>query len=219
MQVQSLPHPARPLLFLPLTVACGLLLLAGCASKMSREECRTVDWRTVGYEDGVAGQPGDRIGEHRRACAEYGVTPNLDAYLAGRTAGLREYCQPHNAYRAGVNGYTYYDTCPADLAPAFVQAYDEGRALYVRERKVAETDELIEEKRREIRRLEDRIAESTFDVIDKDATPEQRTQGVLDTKQAAERIGQLKSEIAQLEQERARYQAELDAYRKTVVPR
>lgn len=212
-------HPAQLLQFSALALACGLLLLAGCASKMSKDECRTVDWRTVGYEDGVAGQPGDRIGEHRRACAEHGVTPNLDAYLAGRTAGLREYCQPHNAYRAGVNGYTYFDTCPADLAPAFVKAYDEGRALYVRERKVAQTDELIEQKRREIRRLEDRVAESAFDVIDQNATPEQRTQGVLDTKQAAERIGQLKTEIAQLEQERARYQAELDAYRKTVVPR
>jgi outer membrane murein-binding lipoprotein Lpp len=214
-----LVHLARPLQFSPLALACAVLLLAGCASKMSRDECRTVDWRTVGYEDGVAGQPGDRIGEYRRACAEHGVTPNLDAYLAGRTAGLREYCQPHNAYRAGVNGYTYFDTCPADLAPAFVKAYDEGRALYVRERKVAETDELIEQKRREIRRLEDRVAESAFDVIEQNATPEQRTQGVLDTKQAAERIGQLKTEIAQLEQERARYQAELDAYRKTVVPR
>jgi len=214
-----LVHPARLLQFSPLALACGLLLLAGCASKMSKDECRTVDWRTVGYEDGVAGQPGDRIGEHRRACAEHGVTPNLDAYLAGRTAGLREYCQPHNAYRAGANGYTYFDTCPADLAPAFVKAYDEGRALYVRERKVAETDELIEQKRREIRRLEDRVAESAFDVIDTNATPEQRAQGVLDTKQAAERIGQLKAEITQLEQERARYQAELDAYRKTVVPR
>jgi outer membrane murein-binding lipoprotein Lpp len=214
-----LVHPARLLQFSPLALACGLLLLAGCASKMSKDECRMVDWRTVGYEDGVAGQPGDRIGEHRRACAEHGVTPNLDAYLAGRTAGLREYCQPHNAYRAGANGYTYFDTCPADLAPAFVKAYDEGRALYVRERKVAETDELIEQKRREIRRLEDRVAESAFDVIDTNATPEQRAQGVLDTKQAAERIGQLKAEITQLEQERARYQAELDAYRKTVVPR
>ena len=89
----------------------------------------------------------------------------------------------------------------------------------MRERKVAETDELIEQKRREIRRLEDRVAESAFDVIDTNATPEQRAQGVLDTKQAAERIGQLKAEITQLEQERARYQAELDAYRKTVVPR
>ena len=202
-----------------LLVAVVTLLLGACAAKMSKDECRTVDWRTVGYEDGVAGRPGDRIGEHRRACAEYGVTPDLNAYLAGRTAGLREYCQPHNGYRAGVSGYTYYDTCPAELAPAFEKAYDEGRALYVRERRVTETDERIEEKRSEIRRLEDRVAESAFDVIDATSTAEERTQAVLDTKQAAERIGQLKSEITELEKERARYQAELDAYRRTVVAR
>lgn len=194
-------------------------LLAGCASSMSKDECRTVDWRTVGYEDGVAGQPGDRIGEHRRACADHGITPNLDAYLAGRTAGLREYCQPHNGYRAGVNGHTYFDVCPADLAPAFVAAYDDGRALYVREQKVRDADAAIEYRRREIRRLEDRATESAFDVIDKTATAEQRTQGALDAKQAAERIVQLKREIAAFEQDRALYQAELEAYRKTVQPR
>jgi Protein of unknown function (DUF2799) len=209
----------RPGEIAALLIAGCTLVLGACASKMSKDECRTVDWRTVGYEDGVAGQPGDRIGEHRRACAEYGVAPDLNAYLAGREAGLREYCQPHNGYRAGVNGYTYYDTCPAELAPAFEQAYDEGRALYVRERRVADADQQIEDKRREIRRLEDRVAESAFDVIDANATPEQRAQGVLDTKQAAERIGQLKAQVAELEQERARYQAELDAYRKTAVLR
>lgn len=202
-----------------LLIALSTLLLGACAAKMSKDECRTVDWRTVGYEDGVAGQPGDRIGEHRRACAEYGVTPDLNAYLAGRTAGLREYCQPHNGYRAGASGYTYFDTCPADLAEGFEKAYDEGRALYVRERRVTDTEEQIEEKRREIRRLEDRVAESAFDVIDTTSTAEERTQAVLDTKQAAERIGRLKAEITELEKERARYQAELDAYRQTVVLR
>ena len=202
-----------------LLLALSTLLLGACAAKMSKDECRTVDWRTVGYEDGVAGQPGDRIGEHRRACAEYGVTPDLNAYLAGRTAGLREYCQPHNGYRAGANGYTYFDTCPADLAEAFEIAYDEGRALYVRERRVTDTERQIEDRRREIRRLEDRVAESAFDVIDTTSTAEERTQAVLDTKQAAERIGRLKAEITELEKERARYQAELDAYRQTVVLR
>jgi hypothetical protein len=202
-----------------LLIALSTLLLGACAAKMSRDECRTVDWRTVGYEDGVAGQPGDRIGEHRRACAEYGVTPDLNAYLTGRTAGLREYCQPHNGYRAGANGYTYFDTCPADLAEAFEIAYDEGRALYVRERRVTDTERQIEDRRREIRRLEDRVAESAFDVIDTTSTAEERTQAVLDTKQAAERIGRLKAEITELEKERARYQAELDAYRQTVVLR
>ena len=193
----------------------GLLMLGACTSQMSKDECRTVDWRTVGYEDGVAGRPGDRIGEHRRACAEHGVAPDLNAYLAGRTAGLREYCQPHNGYRAGANGYTYYDVCPADLAEAFEQAYDEGRALHVRERRVADADEQIEARRREIRRLEDRVAESAFDVIDASSTAEERTQGVLDTKQAAERIGRLKAEITELERARAQYQADLEAYRRT----
>ena len=202
-----------------LLIVLSSLLLGACAAKMSRDECRTVDWRTVGYEDGVAGRPGDRIGEHRRACAEYGVTPDLNAYLAGRTAGLREYCQPHNGYRAGANGYTYFDTCPADLAEAFEIAYDEGRALYVRERRVTDTERQIEDRHREIRRLEDRVAESAFDVIDTTSTAEERTQAVLDTKQAAERIGRLKAEITELEKERARYQAELDAYRQTVVLR
>ena len=202
-----------------LLIALSTLLLGVCSAILSRAECRPVPWRTLGYAHVVAGQPRDRIGEHRRACAEYGVTPDLNAYLAGRTAGLREYCQPHNGYRAGANGYTYFDTCPADLAEAFEIAYDEGRALYVRERRVTDTEQQIEDRRREIRRLEDRVAESAFDVIDTTSTAEERTQAVLDTKQAAERIGRLKAEITELEKERARYQAELDAYRQTVVLR
>src|SRR5687767_3457821 len=82
--------------FYRFTAMTLLALATACSSSMSKDECRTVDWRTVGYEDGVAGRAGDRIGDHRRACAEYGVSPNLAAYQAGRTQGLREYCQPHN---------------------------------------------------------------------------------------------------------------------------
>ena len=58
-----------------LLLSLGTLLLGACAT-MDADECRTVDWRTVGYEDGVAGQPGDRIGTYRRDCAEHGVTPD-----------------------------------------------------------------------------------------------------------------------------------------------
>ena len=89
----------------------------------------------------------------------------------------------------------------------------------MRERRVIDTEQQIEDKRREIRRLEDRVAESAFDVIDTTSTAEERTQAVLDTKQAAERIGRLKAEITELERDLARYQAELDAYRKTAILR
>jgi ribosome modulation factor len=197
-------------------IVLGTLLLAGCSTTMNKDECRTVDWRTIGYEDGVAGQSGQQIGQHRRACAEYGVTPDLEAYLAGRAEGLREYCQPHNGYRAGVNGAAYHDVCPADLAPAFVAAYDSGHELYVRERRVSDTNAQIEARRAEIARLETVVAGNAFDFIGDGATTEQRAQAVLDTRQAAERIGRLKSEITALELDRARYEQELIVYRNTV---
>jgi hypothetical protein len=197
-------------------IVLAALVIAGCSSTMSKDECRTVDWRTIGYEDGVAGRSGDQIGQHRRSCAGYGVTPDLDAYRAGRAEGLREYCQPHNGYRAGVSGAAYYDVCPADLAPAFVAEYDSGYELYIRERRVSDTDAQIDARRAEIARLESVVAGNAFEFIGDSATPEQRTQAVLDTTQAAERIGRLKSEIKALEQDRERYEQELVAYRNTV---
>ena len=197
-------------------LAIGTLLLAACSATMTKDECRAVDWRTVGYEDGVAGYSGERIGQHRKACAEYGVAPDLDAYRAGRADGLREFCQPRNGYRAGVNGAVYHDSCPADLAPAFAEAYDSGRELYVRTRRVTDAESGIAHRRREILRLEDSVTRKAFVLVSETATPEERAQALLDTKQAAERIGRLKTEIAHLEQERARYQQELDAYRTTV---
>jgi len=203
----------RPIGYL-LTVTS--LLLTACSTSMTKDECRTVDWRTVGYEDGVAGRPGDRIARHRKDCAEHGVTPDLDAYLAGRTAGLREYCQPNNGYRAGVTGAVYYDTCPADLSPAFLAAYESGRELYVRERRVTDADQAIEARRAEIARLESSIASRAFVLANSSATPEERTQALLDTRQHAERIGRLKAEIGALEQQRARYAQELEVYRSTV---
>jgi hypothetical protein len=189
--------------------------LSGCAA-MSKEECRTVDWRTVGYEDGVAGRAGDRIGDYRRACAEHGVVPDLAAYRAGRDDGLREFCQPHNGYRAGASGLDYAGDCPADLAPAFERGYDVGRELYVRNRRVSDTVAAIDARRAEIDELESSIAGHAVVLIGDDSTAQERTEAVIDSKQAAQRIGRLHEEIASLERDRAAYEQELEAYRRTV---
>ena len=125
------------------TFALLAALVSGCSTNtLSKDECLTVDWRTVGYEDGVAGYNGDRIGQHRcprcgrprsrtrrllHHCAEYGVTPDFEAYQAGRAEGLREYCQPQNGFRVGASGATYVGACPADLAPPFAPAQGHGR--------------------------------------------------------------------------------------------
>ena len=95
------------------------ILLSGCASGLSKEECHLADWRTIGYEDGVRGLAQSRISGHRKACAEHGVAMNLDAYRGGWDEGVRRYCQPANGFRQGRAGSRYNGVCPADLEPAF----------------------------------------------------------------------------------------------------
>jgi hypothetical protein len=186
-------------------------VLAGCAT-LSKEECRMVDWRTVGYEDGVAGRTGDRIGQHRKACADHGVRPDLDAYQAGRAEGLREYCQARNGYRVGLSGAGYGGPCPADLAPGFMAAYDAGRQLYVRRYRVEHADERLTEMRLELAGLQHRIAGLGFSVASTGSGAESRTQDAIHAAHLIERHERLRADIEQLEKDREQYQRELDDY-------
>jgi hypothetical protein len=120
---------------------------------MNRAECLTVDWQTVGYEDGAAGRSGDRIERHRKACAEHGVTPDLQAYQAGRDQGLREFCQPQNGYRLGERGGDYAGSCPADLADEFELAWRDGLELFQLRTRVARAANDIQTMREDDHRI------------------------------------------------------------------
>jgi hypothetical protein len=199
-------------------VRAGALLIAlavsGCAS-MDKDECLTVDWRTIGYEDGSAGYPGDRIASHRKACAKHGVSPDLAQYQSGREEGLREFCRPANGYRLGAQGSGYGGVCPADLEREFLDAYGSGRQLYTLESRVSNATYQLDAKRRELNRAEDDVINKSALAIDKDTTGEQRAQAVVDLKQLAERIGRLKVEIRELEEDRIQYERDLQDYRAT----
>jgi hypothetical protein len=199
------------------TLRTGLLLLvamsfAACAS-MSEDECRTADWRTIGYEDGAAGASATALGHRREACAEYGVVPDLDAYRAGREEGLREFCQPRSGYNLGARGGQYAGVCPADLEPAFAAAYDEGRQLYGYTSRVARADAAIAAKKREIEALKETLKENEALLVSEDATKDQRTEALLEIKDYARQQGRLETELTQLEKDRAVYAEELEAYR------
>ena len=130
----------------------GLFCLAcGCAT-LSTDECLTADWRIIGYEDGVQGRGGDRIGRHREACAKAGVTPDLIAYRTGRREGLEQFCRPANGFTEGRRGAPYQGICPAELEPSFLAAYREGleihrleQAVYAIEREIADVEGLMAE--------------------------------------------------------------------------
>lgn len=195
----------------PAFLLLAFLLLAGC-STMSRKECLNVDWRTLGYEDGTNGYDADRIGQHRKACADYGVRPDLEAYRAGREEGLKEFCRPARGYRLGVNGGSYGGVCPAPLEGKFLAAFRAGHELYVLRARVASADLAIHSHERQIESLEHGVAGNAIAVTDKDSNAQERADAVIDAANMAERIGRLRTELRQLEEDRAHYQADLDDY-------
>jgi hypothetical protein len=122
-----------------------LALLAGCAS-LDKDECRTADWYAVGLEDGARGRAVDRLGDHRRACAAHGVTPDTGRYLAGRGEGLKSFCTYERGYSHGRAGQAYSGACPKELAGGFMAGYQRGRELH-------ELNRRLEEARKEISRI------------------------------------------------------------------
>jgi hypothetical protein len=192
-------------------VALIVLTTSGCAS-MSKDECLAMDWRTIGYEDGVAGYPGDRIATHRKACAKYGVRSDLDLYQSGRAQGLREYCKPANGWRLGSSGASYRGVCPADLENDFLRAFEAGEQLYTLQARVTDAKAELGAKRRELDHVQHGIAANAITALSSSTSKQELADAVVDTAQLAERAGRLKEEIRQLEGDTVRYERDLDEY-------
>jgi len=149
------------------------MLLSACAS-MDKNECLSADWYAIGVEDGARGRPLARLGEHRRACAEFGVAPQGERYLAGRNEGLKSFCTYDRGYASGRAGHGYPIVCPGPLAAAFGAGYRDGRERYELTRRLDSVQQQIRkskaalkagidsrrERAREVERLEDLTREA-----------------------------------------------------------
>jgi hypothetical protein len=196
-------------------ILAGLWALAGCSS-MSANQCLATDWRTVGYEDGVSGYSGDRVGQYRKACTKHGISPDLTAYQHGREQGLLEFCKPLNGFRTGAHGRGYNGACPDELDGPFLEAYESGRQLYNLRSRVNSAANEINSMRNESDRIDAGLVSVGTQMMNPSLTNEQRAQLLVDTKHMAERKGEIKARLPQLESDLQMYQRELDDYRSTL---
>lgn len=190
----------------------ALAALPGCAS-MSRDECIVADWYTVGFEDGSRGSSADRIGQHRQACAEHGVAPDLQAYQSGRAAGLSEFCRPATGFRLGSGGSSYAGVCPDELETTFLHAYQDGRHLYQLQSQVKAVDSQIHGKQKEIEALKQARSENQDLIIAGGKSKEERILLLKEIWELAKREDALEDEILALEKDRALRIQELENYR------
>jgi hypothetical protein len=165
------------------------LLFSGCAT-MGKNECLNAQWQSVGYEDGAKGYNASRIGEYRKSCAEYNVSPDHEAYMQGRLQGLTQWCKPSNGYYQGSRGATYNGVCPEALEADFEFAMSEGRAVYDYRKKIYDHEMLIAHLHREYGAIGKQISFMEAELISDQVSPRRR-RTLLNEIRAAERDREL----------------------------
>jgi len=190
-----------------------LLALAGCGGgAMQEAECTTADWRAVGYEDGAQGYGPEQLAVRRKACAEFGVAPNFDAYMAGREEGLAYYCRPQNGYNVGNSGYRYGGQCPAHLERDFVAAHSDGFGLYQRRTRVQNISKRLAYSRQRSQEIEYELADLTVSVATSGLDVATVATRAIEIKQLTEEKIELQGAIRQLEIDYQAAQADYDGY-------
>ncbi|WP_423062415.1 DUF2799 domain-containing protein [Candidiatus Paracoxiella cheracis] len=107
-------------------VFLGTFGLSACVPHLTQQQCQSMNWYQLGYEDGNQGKLQRDLSRDIKDCARFQLTVNTLQYRNGWAAGVRQFCRPQTAYQLGTNGSSYNNICPADLAGAFNRAYKRG---------------------------------------------------------------------------------------------
>lgn len=176
------------------------LIVSGCAT-LNKNECLTANWENIGYEDGTKGYKASRIGQHRSACSEHGVSPDLNAYNTGRKNGLHHYCTPATAYKKGLSGYSYNGVCAGYNERVFLAAFNHGQTVYKAKRRLAELKNTYAEEERYIIQLERELHEKEHLIVSGRLSKVKALILLNETKEIAEELGRTKSNLDQLAHE------------------
>ena len=204
------PHAWRA----SVVIACAAVL-SGCAA-MNQHECQLGDWHTVGFNDGVRGEPLTRLAEYSKACAKYGVRPDLVVYRSGYDLGIDNYCRDANGFAVGSAGASYEGVCPAQLEPQFLSGYRPGHHLFELQSAVSNVGSELFRHQSMLHEAEEHLAETQAAVISDSTPAEQRALLLIKASELAEREGTLKGEIIGLERDLAARQEDFRRFRESL---
>lgn len=171
------------------------LMFSGCAA-MNKNECLNARWQDIGYEDGTKGYTASRIGDYRKSCAEYNVTPNLDEYTQGRLQGLTQWCTPSNGYFQGTQGAKYNGICPEELEFDFERAMNHGRTVYNFREKLRHHESIIAGLNRDFHATEHQISIMEAELVSDRVDPRRRKMLLNEIRRSERDLGRLRFDIS-----------------------
>ena len=207
-------RPARLALKLAMLAGFGVALSA-CASGMSKNECLTADWRAIGYEDGLRGLDASAVSGRRQACAnKANVTADMDAYLAGREAGLSEFCRPANGFEYGSRGQRYAGVCAGKNEAPFVVAYQRGLKLYGFTTDLSDAEGRLAAAENELADIERAISAHEIAIVSPTTPNLERGDHLAALKSLHERRANVRADLPGLARDRDRASDALEYYRR-----
>ena len=194
-------------------VVIVLASLAGCAS-MNKSECLTADWHMIGMEDGSQGQPVSYIGNHRKACADYNIKPDLVTYEAGHAAGMEQFCTESNGFRLGSRGGFYSGVCPPELEEDFLTGYDAGRKIHVAKVEVQQAADAVKSNQAQLDKLKKDIKAKETLLVSSKTSEMTRVQLLEELKTDEKKVEELEEKVLTLESDKEEKLAEYEEIKK-----
>ena len=200
-----------------IVLLAALFALAGCASGMSKDECLYADWRAIGYEDGAAGRSATAVSPRRVACAKKaGVTPDMEAYLAGRDDGLEQFCRPANGFDIGARGVRYAGVCQGSSEGAFVAAYEKGLTLHGLISNFEAASQALSRAHADLDSVEHQIAHAQAAIVNPTTPNPERIDHLAEMKTLYARRDTIRDAIPQLARDVEYAEDELEDFRRNV---
>lgn len=166
---------------------------------MDKDECLVADWQAIGYEDGAKGYPLSHLGKHRKACSEYGITPDMERYEQGRLAGLQEYCIPSNGYALGKSGKKLNRVCKAPLAKDFEQAWSDGAEVHNAKSQLQNSERMLKRQQKKLDALNSQIEDAEAELVSDGISSKQRKAILAEIKDLNAELEETEHELSALE--------------------
>lgn len=194
------------------------LLLVGCET-MSKEDCASADWTSIGERDGLYGEDRAKFDERRAQCAKYGMESSAEDYDRGRDRGIRSYCTPEAGFDAGRNGRPYRNVCPPEAEAAFLSEYQVGKQLFDLTSEVKRLQDSYDGARRSLDDAHERADRARDRLRQEDLSDEERSNAQRELERARREMDRLGDDLDRLDREIRAAEGRLDDYRQFIARR